>query len=131
MRAKDKAEYVEKLTRKLAAPHAHASHTPGPWYPNRAPELRHHGLLNVVNDKVGPIAYCDGDANARLIAAAPELLKALKDLVESIEAEEDFSFEHGMDCDGGEQCAFCSAKNAIAQVEEDYISGSQPEGGAE
>jgi len=101
--------------------------TSGPWYV--AKTGNHQGL--VVAEQTGAnICVTYDKKDALLISAAPELLKALKDLVESIEAEEDFSFEHGMDCDGGEQCAFCSAKNAIAQVEEDYISGPETEGGA-
>lgn len=68
-----------------------AQHTRGPWHVNpKAPEsyyddvsvLRHDGL-------VVAIVYCNGDispeevkANARLIAAAPEHLRALKQIAE-------------------------------------------------
>lgn len=58
-----------------------AAHTPGPWKTGLVEED-----ANVVySESDRAIAYCDGDddsetddANARLIAAAPELLEALK-----------------------------------------------------
>ena len=71
-----------------------ARHTPGPWI---AREWRHHSpttIVREVNGEVVPIADCDGVgsgylmdpetlANARLIAAAPELLEALRALSEA------------------------------------------------
>lgn len=59
-------------------------HTPGPW--NFA-KSDIDGRYSIYGN--GPLAYCgdtgavngDGEANARLIAAAPDLLVALKALV--------------------------------------------------
>lgn len=64
-----------------------AKHTPGPW---RVKRSESKPAFNVVGTKVGckyKIARCpyisdddkqEAEANAKLIAAAPELLKALK-----------------------------------------------------
>lgn len=66
-----------------------AQHTPGPW-------AIHSGLeTNVIGHTGIRVARCDFDgadpcaesiATARLIAAAPELLAALKDLMEHAQA---------------------------------------------
>ena len=60
-----------------------ATHTPGPWY--SAPTAGHdmHGqsaIASEANGKTVAIAY-DGKADARLIAAAPEMLEALRAMV--------------------------------------------------
>lgn len=57
-----------------------ASHTPGPW---RAISLNvwddNGGERKICNCDVGPLhGYAEDEANARLIAAAPELLEALQ-----------------------------------------------------
>lgn len=74
-------------------------HTPGPW---RAEQVRMGGPRNSylawsVQGKGGCVAeirytgihpknqICGDEANARLIAAAPELLAALRDMVKSAE----------------------------------------------
>lgn len=53
-----------------------SKHTPGPW------EYRGHAWVQTADDKKTPIAnfnfYAATEANARLIAAAPELLEACK-----------------------------------------------------
>jgi hypothetical protein len=81
----------------------HAAHTPGPWVPRRAgtfiegepghEETHNYPAHVVVIDKTDKglrrtrfVAECSGsglpnDANARLIAAAPELLAALKEIM--------------------------------------------------
>ena len=56
---------------------AKPSHTPGPW------KIMPLGTVIYAPSKVGPnVTICTGTtpANARLIAAAPELLEALKEL---------------------------------------------------
>ena len=61
-------------------------HTPGPW--RYEPSLARPVTLKRKHWKVGSnstgkgvaLAFGDGDANARLIAAAPEMLEALKNL---------------------------------------------------
>lgn len=57
-------------------------HTPGPWY--SAPTAGHdmHGQSAIAQEATGKtvaVAY-DGKADARLLAAAPELLQVLNDL---------------------------------------------------
>ena len=89
-------------------------HTPGPWR-----HLRHHvfdrnGIatascwprhVNVSSYTVSrPLSKEEADANARLIASAPSLLKALRNLVRKIE-------EHNSDT------ACEEAKAAIAAAE--------------
>jgi hypothetical protein len=58
-----------------------SKHTPGPW------EFSHTWVQTV--DKKTPIAnfnfYASTEANARLIAAAPELLEALRNIISDIE----------------------------------------------
>jgi hypothetical protein len=59
------------------------SHTPGPWHVRQGSDC-----LHVVSDDTtmhtGCISFAgNGHANARLIAAAPEMLAALK-LIESV-----------------------------------------------
>lgn len=63
-----------------------AKHTPGPWSINYDCEYAKHGQLSIeTNDffialvDAGVIAQ---QANARLIAAAPELLQALQGMVD-------------------------------------------------
>lgn len=65
-------------------------HTPGPWQHDTGPSLS--GRYHVVNDANGDmVCECyegadrDRETNARLIAAAPDMLKALDDLVNSFE----------------------------------------------
>ncbi len=57
-----------------------SKHTPGPWAQNedRVESANEHGWINdgwIVAGCAGPDAY----ANARLIAAAPEMLEALRE----------------------------------------------------
>lgn len=63
----------------------------------------------------GPLAE-EVAANARLIAAAPKLLSALKGLSDSIDMEQEF--EHQLDCDDPESCSLCIARKAISEVED-------------
>lgn len=62
------------------------THTQGPWYATPNLEWRHAkwrigNVPGVPWEHAGEIAYVKGEANARLIAAAPELLEALEDLM--------------------------------------------------
>lgn len=66
------------------------SHTPGPWatYP---PEFTDGECWTVQEDGGMTVRVCGGDspenrANANLIAAAPELLAAMKDLLDQMHA---------------------------------------------
>ena len=56
------------------------THTPGPWTWNEYGDLEPVFTLDMVQ-ACGVIAWCDSDnaeANARLIASAPDLLEALE-----------------------------------------------------
>jgi hypothetical protein len=69
-----------------------SAHTPGPWgLPNQYVKVRKCNFLSHVHwdDE-------EGVANARLIAAAPDLLVALRDLVANL-AEGDFISETRID----------------------------------
>lgn len=61
-------------------------HTPGPWN-WQGPISRN--LANCLSGGGRPLLRCIdvSETDARLIAAAPELLEALKDLLETFEAE--------------------------------------------
>ncbi|HEY3984610.1 hypothetical protein [Cedecea sp.] len=72
-------------------------HTPGPWFVSPKSDVTVEGDLNVIqthgsNVKGYHVAYCttwtdsketaeEAEANARIMAAAPELLEALRELV--------------------------------------------------
>ena len=87
----------------MSTEHAHAQHTPGPWKVH--PYVAQLGPYNKCRD-VGPsgLAVCNvigefehkgegigetQEANARLIAAAPELLEALHRVLDMAEIDAD------------------------------------------
>ncbi len=90
-----------------------SKHTPGPW--NWA-KSDINGRYSIYRN--GPLAYCgdttavdgDGEANARLIAAAPDLLVALQSF--------DDAFSHYCDGDPSpeEWAALKAARAAIAKA---------------
>ena len=71
------------------------SHTPGPWFVSMKPDWDEDGWMGVgvydcdggvfavVDDEPETIARPFCEADARLIAAAPEMLEALERLVEA------------------------------------------------
>lgn len=62
-----------------------ANHTPGPWQILADGNIGHRGLMNVLT-RVADVRVNDSrDANARLIAAAPELLAALAECVRTLD----------------------------------------------
>jgi hypothetical protein len=64
------------------------SHTPGPWtieYCDDDGNLHDDGVTIVAGE--GPVAFRVIDCSAHLIAAAPDLLSALKYMVENAESE--------------------------------------------
>lgn len=74
-----------------------SKHTPGPWYPDHFEGI---SIFHDVKDRrfpvcrIEPISEGEGEANAHLIAAAPDLLEACKRVLSeldyvSIGAEED------------------------------------------
>lgn len=61
------------------------NHTPGPWMVHTLPDGSHHVMAEHWGASVAVTMYPDGgskdrESNARLIAAAPDLLKALQNL---------------------------------------------------
>lgn len=112
-------------------------HTPGPWAPVNLDVVApgeggrgHSGSIMVVatvtrRNERGSLLY-DGDetqANARLIAAAPDLLEALKILMEDYAEHEGCycgQLIGGCSAQGGEplgKCGYCKASAAIAKAE--------------
>jgi hypothetical protein len=100
------------------------AHTPAPWIIQ--------GCYLWISGDDGETQICDLDtdyqkdygrkltekeraANARLIAAAPKLLSALKGLSDSIGMAE--AFEHQLDCQDPESCPLCIARTVIAEAE--------------
>lgn len=88
------------------------THTPGPWQYSPC-EIT--GRYSIYHN--GPVAYCgdttaspgDGEANARLIAAAPELLAALVALVGEADLGE-------VDLDDDDRAKLDVARAAIAKA---------------
>ena len=63
------------------------AHTPGPWHRNIKPASRYNTVFAGRNTHVARLVVDslpaeEIEANCNLIAAAPELLEALKDIVE-------------------------------------------------
>jgi|DEB0MinimDraft_10_1074344.scaffolds.fasta_scaffold104886_2 hypothetical protein len=85
-------------------------HTPGPWtieYEDADGDMLENGVT--IESCEGPVAFNVIDCSARLIAAAPELLKELKYLVEQFEEAVDWVPEYTAMAD--------RAKAAIAKAE--------------
>jgi len=72
-------------------------YTPGPWAVNRSTTPQHEteivtraqGLYGTVALVIGRAGSETGEADANLIAAAPELLAALQDSIIAMETEQD------------------------------------------
>jgi len=98
-------------------------HTPGPWKAHlNVPTARIEGHIIKVDDDVEcPIAslWVGGGtegkprqkANATLIAAAPDMLEALEELMGAITLEEDL-----FRCDDLDRADYCRATAAIAKA---------------
>ncbi len=84
------------------------THTPGPWWPYRKQGYSNLFIGSGTHD-VAEATHAGGEehrqANAQLIAAAPELLAALNYMVENAEA------------DGWSELMLSDAKAAIAKAE--------------
>lgn len=75
-----------------------AGHTPGPWVCDGATlefEGARFGQVAYILEKEGEQFYASA-ANARLIAAAPDLLAALRELLDCLSSEIQDSREAGM-----------------------------------
>ena len=67
-----------------------AKHTPGPWHTRKPEESNGYVWINPIDGCCGEIATAwplttdaEAEANARLMAAAPELLEALQEIADS------------------------------------------------
>lgn len=58
-----------------------SKHTPGPWSISRYLDGRAVIIIDHEDFDVARVAYPNRDANARLIAAAPQLVEALDSLI--------------------------------------------------
>lgn len=109
-----------------------AAHTPGPWFDYTEPHGTRHILpcpvptLNTVQIcTFGGTAYrskIETDANARLLAAAPELLAALENLIETTPSD--------IDCEDNlekyRSFVLRVACAAVADVRDDSNNGRAP-----
>ena len=67
-------------------------HTPGPWYAARPADASRNGSPILAADRSVGVYFAhgaNGEANARLISSAPDLLAALGDIV-SLADKQDF-----------------------------------------
>lgn len=62
-------------------------HTPGPWEAIPSAQLRENGMVHVTRDNGSVVASAWEDADARLTAAAPDLLAALQLMIVAYEHE--------------------------------------------
>ena len=74
------------------------THTPGPWAIEDCTPGESTGLRFAINSKDNVIArttdgWKEAQANARLIAAAPELHEVLSELLETLELSKDYGFD--------------------------------------
>jgi hypothetical protein len=86
-----------------------AAHTPGPWKcgPDLTVVHEHSGVIARLASTRGKFEW--EAANARLIAAAPDLLAALTDLLAMCERQADFN-------DDGDGGMFARSNAAIAKA---------------
>ena len=109
-----------------------AAHTPGPWKYEQQPDLDPTGngftwaiKANAVTSYAQNPAYANSEANARLIAAAPELLAMLQHALAFIKHDHSFADCPAAECDtiwsaveGGPEmeCNLKSIRAAIAKA---------------
>ena len=115
-------------------------HTPGPWGAENALSSDYYNIRYVTGpnceqvatihqreelcnvDKNPPMSQDEALANARLIAAAPELLEALKGILNAGSYDDDGDFvlyhnNHTEDCDTSDPECLVAAYKAIAKAE--------------
>ena len=71
--------------------------TPGPWMFHERPQGEYHYGYTIGDGPTSIVSTAWGEANARLIAAAPELLEALETFIEYWSDEEGCSSPHYQD----------------------------------
>ena len=92
----------------MAAATPSQAFTAGPWIINC-------DLISTPTGSVAQILPCyEEEANARLIAQAPALLKSCQDFVDSVDMGD--LFDHDVDCQEPETCIFCIARQVIADA---------------
>lgn len=78
-------EFYETVQRQQEWEEQMSKHTPGPWKTNGDPYVStHNGRQSIAFTDVRGISGVESRANARLIAAAPDLLDALNVMLGSI-----------------------------------------------
>lgn len=85
------------------------THTKGPW---NVPEYKEQSIdADSLEIAIVSCRRKEWRANARLIAAAPDLLSALEAMVDAVDMGDDL--DHALDCTDAERCALCQARAAI------------------
>jgi hypothetical protein len=93
-----------------------AMHTPGPWTwlseePREVRLKRDHWSVGAVDSRKGVALVFRGEANARLIALAPEMLQELRKIAVDVECYcDDYSAVRG-------PCGHCAAVAILAKAE--------------
>ena len=72
------------------------------------------GNIAIIPTDVVTHVIQDAEANARLIAQAPALLKSCHDLIDTVDWGD--LFDHDFDCQEPQSCVFCIAKNVSANT---------------
>ena len=70
----------------------HATHTPGPWHDSGNPEYEIYKGNNPIASVI-PSFTAEDEANARLIAASPEMYEVLQELADSMELAKNYGYE--------------------------------------
>lgn len=100
-----------------------SAHTPGPWHVTAGPyprEIRADDGPFIASVYDVAVTYGERNANARVLAAAPELLEALKAMLEELETAEvtlDQQFRCLGDPPRQPSAAVVAATTAIAKAE--------------
>jgi len=86
-------------------------HTPGPWW-HSGLEVGTVPMMMVKVAKVSGANHQEAQANARLIAAAPDLLEALKDALLHVGNQGDVGVDEWIACERKALAAIAKATNA-------------------
>jgi hypothetical protein len=102
-------------------------HTPGPWLCHKYPDTKGHTISHYAVGSLASVKHPSPDtqeANARLIAAAPDLLAALQEYVSG----DDCDVDGAPDADNRNHsvtCRYCRAMTAIAKARSLSLLGDQ------
>jgi hypothetical protein len=95
-----------------------AEHTPGPWEVRDRWYISRPGKMALAEVKCGDVPFEATEiheANARLIAAAPDLLEALKEALPYVQNAYEFSFPDFKETEAIEERIIAALKKAGAQ----------------